>query len=582
MTEPIGYFTFVLHAHLPYVVAHGRWPHGMDWIHEAAAETYIPLLNVLNDLVDEGVSPRLTLGLTPVLCEQLRDGTFITEFQEYIKMKIEAAGADRDHFAKVDDARMVRLAEFWRETYGRVLSDFQQRYDRDIVGAFSNLQEAGHIEVMTSAATHGYFPLLSQDVSIQAQVRQGISTYERHFGRPPRGIWLPECAYRPRYPWKPPVEGFADEAYPRKGVEEFLSENGLDYFIIDSHLLKGGRAIGVYIARFDALRQLWGQFEKGYRPLPEDVTKNPYEAYLVSSGPESKRPVAVFTRDPKTGIQVWSGEWGYPGDGNYLDFHKKRFPGGLRYWRVTSAKSDLADKKVYYPEAVESRVQENASHFKDLLKGLLESHYSETGKRGILTAPFDAELFGHWWFEGPRWLYHVLKQVAADPELELTTCGRYLEEFPAETVISIPEGSWGEGGFHWIWLNEWTEWSWKHIYEAEKRMMALAEAFAHRTGESLLQRVLKQAARELLLLQSSDWQFLISTWSARDYAELRVALHAGDFGRLASIADTLGRGEKITPGDEAFLGAVEARDNLFPDLEPGWWARLDYPPVEDR
>jgi 1,4-alpha-glucan branching enzyme len=553
----------------------------MDWLNEASAETYLPLLNVLNDLVDEGISPKLTMGITPVLCEQLRDGTFITEFQEYVEMKIDSAIQDEQHFSQVGDTKMFHQAALWRETYRGILRDFNERYNRDIVGGFAALQNNGHIEVITSSATHGYFPLLSRDCSIQAQVRQGIQTYQRHFGRAPRGFWLPECAYRPRYPWMPPIIGFAEDPYPRKGVEEFLSENGLDYFVIDSHLLKGGKAIGVYIARFEALRQLWGQFEKAYKPTPEDVTKSPYDTYLVSSGSESKRPVAVFTRDPETGVQVWSGEWGYPGDGSYLDFHKKRFPGGLRYWKVTSPKSDLADKEVYDQEAVEDRIKENASHFKDLLKEQLTRHYEETGKPGILTAPFDAELFGHWWYEGPRWLYYVLKWVAADPDLELTTCSEYLDKHPAETVISIPEGSWGEGGFHWIWLNEWTEWTWKHIYEAEDRMMALASAFVGRTDNGLFQRVLKQAARELLLLQASDWQFLISTWSARDYAELRVALHAGDFNHLASMAEALGRGEELSAGDLAFLGGCEARDTLFPDIDPAWWARLDYPPEEE-
>ncbi|MCH7922887.1 MAG: DUF1957 domain-containing protein [Nitrospinae bacterium] len=581
VTEPMGYFTFVLHAHLPYVVGHGRWPHGMDWLNEAAAETYIPLLNVLYALVDEGISPGVTMGLTPVLCEQLRDGTFITEFQEYLAMKMEAAVSDERHFAKIGDAPMLRQASIWRDTYQGLLRDFTERYGLDIVGAFSALQEAGHIEIITSGATHGYLPLLSQDCSIQAQVRQGIRSHERHFGRPPRGMWLPECAYRPGYPWKPPIAGFSDEPYPRKGVEEFLSENEIDYFIIDSHMLKGGRAIGVYISRFEALKQLWGQYEKSYQPLPEDVTKTPYEPFLVSSSLKSQRPVAVFTRDPETSIQVWSGDAGYPGDGSYLDFHKKRFPGGLRYWKVTSPKTDMADKEVYDYGAVEARLKENAFHFVGLVKGILSKHRSETGSPGILTAPFDAELLGHWWFEGPRWLYYVLKWLAADPELELTTCGKYLERRPTETVISIPEGSWGEGGFHWIWLNERTEWSWRHIYAAEERMMKLAGDYADRTEDSYLQRVLKQAARELLLLQSSDWQFLISTWSAKDYAELRLALHAGDFNRLAAMAESFGRGKGLSEGDEAFLEACEARDKLFPDIDPQWWARLDYPTGEE-
>jgi 1,4-alpha-glucan branching enzyme len=330
--------------------------------------------------------------------------------------------------------------------------------------------------------------------------------------------------------------------------------------------------VGVYVARFEALRRLWGQFEKEFKPPPEDVTKSPHEVYLVSSGRMPERPVAVFTRDPETAIQVWSGEWGYPGDGAYLDFHKKRFPGGLRYWRVTSPKTDLADKRVYVQEAVEGRVRENSSHFISLIKEVLQAHRERTGRSGILTAPYDAELFGHWWFEGPRWLYHVLKGLDEDPKVELTTCSSYLEINPPEVVVSLPEGSWGEGGFHWIWLNEWTEWTWKHIYAAERRMVDLSRSCSGVGENPELERVLKQACRELLLLQASDWQFLISTWSARDYAEMRVALHAEDFNRLVDMAEALHRGEGLKPADRAFLEACEERDPLFPDVEPSWWS----------
>jgi 1,4-alpha-glucan branching enzyme len=575
--KKIGSFTLVLHSHLPYVIAHGRWPHGMDWLNEASAETYIPILDALNDLVEEGISPKFTLGISPVLCEQLADDNFKNEFNFYLKTKIEAAEKDIQEFSRHNRQNLLNLAYMWRDYFRRIEREFEEKYHRDIIAGFKKLQDEGHIEVMTCAATHGYLPLLSQDTSVQAQVKIAVENYEKHFGKKPTGIWLPECAYRPRYKWIPPVEtSLGKEGYTRKGMEEFLSENGIDYFIVDTALLKGGKAIGVYIDRFEALQRLWGQYEKEYHPRKEDITKTPREVYLVGTV-EGKKPVAVFTRDPETGLQVWSGEWGYPGDGNYLDFHKKHFPGGHRYWKVTSAKSDLADKWEYFPADAQARIPENASHFKNLIKSLLVSYNKETGKKGIVCAPYDSELFGHWWFEGTEFLKLVLKYVAQDPELELTTCSQFLKEAKPSQVISLPEGSWGEGGYHYIWLNQWTEWTWKHIYEDEIRMQKLVQQFGKTQDQNLI-NILKQTARELLLLQASDWQFLISTWAARDYAELRLTEHHSNFVRLAEMAEKYGTGQWVDQGEWTFLGDCETRDNLFKELKLEWFGKVEYPP----
>ena len=574
----IGSFTFVLHAHLPYVIAHGKWPHGMDWLNEAAAETYIPILNALHDLVNEGYAPKLTIGITPVLSEQLADETFKAEFDEYLQNKIDAAIEDQKTFAKYGNDHLAGVARMWQEWYTGIKRDFDERYNRDLVGAFRELLEAGYLDIITSGATHGYFPLLSQDVSIQAQVKTAIKAHVRHYGRRPRGIWLPECAYRPRYEWKPPVPSrLGDQAYLRKGVDEFLSENELDYFFVDAATLRGGKAIGVYVNRFEALRKLWAQFEKEFKPREEDVEKSPYEIYLVSSSPEQKRPVAVYTRDPETGLQVWSGEWGYPGDGWYLDFHKKHFPGGHRYWRVTSAKTDLADKKEYEPDKVWDRLEENSSHFVSLVKDVLQRHLDKTGRKGVLVAPFDAELFGHWWFEGPQFMKLVMKKLADDGSVLLTNCCEELDRRDPVEVISLPEGSWGEGGYHFIWLNEDTSWTWRHIYDDELRFVELVRGLPWRENFQV-REVLEQAARELLLLQASDWQFLISTFSARDYAEMRFQEHHEVFNRLCDMAEKLARGEEVSDGEWQYFEDSKQRDALFPDLELEWWEKLDYPP----
>jgi len=559
-------FTFVLHGHLPYVLSHGTWPHGTDWLLEAACETYIPLVEEIAVLVEEGISPKFTLSLTPALCEQLADERFKSSLFTYIEERMKAARTDAEGFARTGSARMADTAHMWEEFYAGVRRAFD-RWGGDLLAPLRTWQEEGHIEVMTSAATHGYLPLLGRDEDVRAQIKCGVETYRRHFGRDPKGFWLPECAYRPGYEWSPPIPGVPIGRARRRGLEHFLAEEGIEYFVVDTHLLRGGKVRGVYLERFEGLKRLWLQFSSKYRSLPEEPERTPYHPYLVGD-PEDppSRPVWAFVRDPVTSLQVWSGELGYPGDSWYLDFHKKGWPGGLRYWRVTDSKADLADKLEYEPERVGERLGEHAEHFVHLVEGTLEGSGITDG---MLVAAYDMELFGHWWFEGVRWLVEVARRFA-ESSVVPTTCGEYLPSSEGEgTMVSLPEGSWGEGGFHYIWLNPEAEWTWRHIYACE----AVVPELLARYGEDpspLRREVLVQALRELLLMESSDWQFLISTLHAKDYGEGRFAVHRERFGRLADWLRRSGPFE-LSREELSFYEECSKADSIFPDLEPSWW-----------
>ncbi|MGZ5424061.1 MAG: 1,4-alpha-glucan branching protein domain-containing protein [Candidatus Aminicenantales bacterium] len=538
------YFSLVLHSHIPYVLAHGSWPHGMDWLYEAAAETYLPILDVFERLAGEGIPARANVSFTPVLMEQLKDGSFVRGFDEYLRMKIEIAARDRSYFRKTGNAALLPLTDFWEAWYRRLLEDFHVRYNGDIIDGFRSLQDRGLIEVLTSGATHGYFPLLSRDESIRQQVGQGRHTYCKHFGREPRGFWIPECAYRPGYSWKNP---FGDgEPYARLGVDEILGQEGLGCFFVDAHLLKGGEAKGVYIDRFPGLNLLWEKSREVYKPA-DDRPNDPYSAYFAHpSG------VPFFARDDVSGSQVWSRSMGYPGDGQYLEFHKKHFPGGLRYWRITSSDADLGLKEPYDPAPIRARLEEHAGHFASVLESTLAERPS-----GAVVALYDTELFGHWWFEGPEWLYHVIKKLSSG-QVRPATAGDVLDRLPPLKAISLPEGSWGKGGFHWIWLNDDTAWIWKKIYRIEEAAAALSP----RLGR-LDPRLVRQFFREKFLLESSDWPFLISTWSARDYAELRAAEH---FERALTLAGWLDEGRALNAAEEELLRTFESEDHLFEEV----------------
>lgn len=538
------FFSLVLHSHIPYVQTHGRWPHGMDWLYEAAAESYLPLLDVFDRLAAEGMPARANVSFTPVLMEQLKDADFAAGFEDYLGMKIDIAVHDGKHFGATGNTALRPLAGFWESWYRRLLAAFRDRCRGDILAGFRSLQDRGQIEILTSGATHGYFPLLSRDESVRQQVRQGQHTYRTHFGRGPRSFWVPECAYRPGYAWKNPLDG--GEPYARLGVDEILGQEGLGCFFVDSHLLKGGEAKGVYIDRFPGLKLLWEKFRDAYEPADE-VANDPYRAYRAyPSG------VPFFARDDVSGSQVWSRSMGYPGDGAYLEFHKKHFPGGMRYWRITSSDADLGLKQPYDPAAVGGRIAAHAAHFVSVLEASLAGR-----DQGTITALYDTELFGHWWFEGPEWLYHVAKNLARS-SIEPMTAAGVLERTPPQSALSLAEGSWGQGGFHWIWLNDDTAWIWRKIYRIEEAAAGLAPRL-----DRLDRRLLRQFFREKYLLESSDWPFLISTWSARDYAENRAAEH---FERALTLAGWLEEGQALGPAEEALLGTFETEDHLFEEV----------------
>lgn len=574
MSQPVGCFALLLHGHLPYVLGHGTWPHGSQMLYDAAADTYIPLLWTFRKLVAEGISPSVTVSLSPVLLEQLNDARFKEWFAGYLSDKIHWCGENEREFGGRGDGHLAWLAARWRERYEALLNTFEE-LGRDIVGGFAQLHHEGHIQLITSAATHAYLPLLHEDTSIQAQVKQAVSTYRRLVGDWPRGFWLPECGYRPRAQWAPPPPLNQGELpYLRKGIEEFLADNGVDFFIVDSHMLHG------YVAQaevdyHDTLGKLWGRLRGLRHPELWGGGPTPYAPYFVASTP-GLPAIAVFVRDPATTMQVWSADWGYPGDYDYLEFHKKHIPGDLRYWRITDDSGDLAHKDAYHPDWAEARARQHAGHFLWLVKETLR-HAPREGRLPVLCAPYDAELFGHWWFEGPIWLEHVLRWMHHDPELEVVTCSQYLSRFPPTAAVVLHEASWGAGGGHWVWLNDRVAWTWRRIYDAELDFRALLRD--HGTGhDPAMCAIVTQAARELFLLQASDWQFMMTTEGAPDYAAFRLVAHHTDFKRLAATARKYARGEWVEQEEWDHLGECQARDAVFPDVDPEWFNTLERPP----
>lgn len=525
-----GCLSLILHAHLPYV-RHPEFPDFLeeDWLYEAITETYIPLLQMMERLREEGVPFQLTMTLTPPLCFMLRDELLTTRYVRYIERLIELSRKEIERTK--DDLAVGPLARFYHDRFLACRAYFVETAKRDLIGRFADLQTTGQLEIITCAATHGFLPLLQNTPqAVRAQILIGRDSHRECFGRDPVGIWLPECAYI-------------------QGIEQHLVEANLKWFVLDAHGLMYGN------------------------PRPRYAI---YAPIFSPSGP------AVFGRDRESSRQVWSAEEGYPGDPAYRDFYRdigfdlsldylkptlpadgmRKFT-GIKYHRITSRDHD--HKEFYRRDWALGAAESHATHFMQTRA----AQFADLGRAlnipAVVLSPFDAELFGHWWFEGPEFLELFLRKSAYDQqEYRLGTPTAYLRENPTQQLVAPSMSSWGNKGYWEVWLDDCNSWIYPHLHTMGRRMVEVARE--HRSPENeRVERSLKQLARELLLAQSSDWAFLMKTGTAKEYATRRTRDHIARFNRLHS-----GLVESRIDGN--FLAECEWRHNFLPDLNWRYYA----------
>jgi len=498
------------------------WPFGEETLYEAIAETYLPLAQLLRRLNAEGISAPLTLSITPILAEQLDDPQIREGFVRYAEDRRGRAERDVERFAGSPFEASSRYA---LASWERTLEAYRE-LQGDLIGFFAQAQESGWIELMTSSATHAYSPLLGHEGALWAQVKTGMSAYRSRYRREPAGYWLPEMGYRPRGPWERPFLGLLPSL--RAGIDEFLMKAGARYTVLDAHLLDGQPPLSPY-ASMD--------------PQAGRSGDELFQVYELDSG------LRVLPRNRETALRVWSHEHGYPGHGAYREFHWRDPESGLPHWRVTDRHLPIEAKLPYDPEAAKIQAEQDARDFADLLTQLAREH-----PEGTICAAYDAELFGHWWHEGPIWLEAVARQLAG---VQWVTAREAIRLTPVRGAFA--EGSWGHGGGHAVWLNAETEDYWRQVYWAEDRMVEASYRFERSPGER--RRALQQLMRELLLLESSDWPFLIASGQAQEYARQRYKIHAERFARLLKMLES----GAIEGGE---LATLEFIDNPFPEVDP--------------
>ncbi|MDD5097723.1 MAG: DUF1957 domain-containing protein [Candidatus Omnitrophica bacterium] len=518
-----GYLCLVLHGHLPFV-RHPEFENFLeeDWLYEAITETYVPLISVFEGLVNDGIDFRLTMTLSPTLISMLSDSLLQDRYIKHINKSIELSQKEMQRTAWQPEFRALAQMYFNKFTHAR---DTFLKYNRNLVMAFKKFQDLGKLEIITCGATHGFFPLM--DVcrdSVRAQVKVAANHYQSVFGHRPAGIWLPECGYHP-------------------GHDEILKEAGIRFFFTDSHGVLHGTP-----------RPKYGVFAP---------------VYCKGSG------VACFGRDLESSKQVWSSIEGYPGDYSYREFYRDigfdlehdyikpyihpdgvRINTGIKYYRITGTGNH---KEPYIPDWAREKAASHAGNF--MFNRQKQAGYLNDlmGKAPIIVSPYDAELFGHWWYEGPMWLDFLFRKIACDQdEIRLITPSEYLTENPRNQVIAPSMSSWGYKGYAEMWLQGSNDWIYRHLHMASQRMSELVKTFPNAQG--LPKRALNQALRELLLAQSSDWGFILGTGTHTSYAIRRTKDHILRFSRLYEDL-------KSNSIDENWLADIEYKDNIFEQID---------------
>ncbi len=495
-----------------------------DWLYEAVIETYLPLVRMMDHLTRDRVRFRLTLTLSPPLLAMLQDPLLMKRCERRMESLLRLASREARRTA-AHERDLFEATLFAEQDLANLRELFVSTYKRDLVSAFWKHRKSGAIEIITCAATHGFLPLMRHTPeAVRAQIQVATTDFKRIFGFDPEGIWLPECGYF-------------------EGVEVFLVETGLRYSFLEAH----GVTDSFPHPRFGVL------------------------APIMSTG-----GVVFFGRDMESSRQVWSAEVGYPGDPEYREFYKDagyelpakeivdfmkpdepRRPIGLKRHRVTG-KVDQHLKEPYVRGRALQRVAEHAAHFAQQRRIQAANARPSMPRPPLMVSPYDAELFGHWWFEGPQFLEQVFRNLDVRNDVVATTPSAYLAQFDECEVVTPEMSTWGAQGYASVWLNESNDWIYAHYDAAARRMIRLTNRFPF--AEGLRRRALNQAGRELLLAQASDWAFIMKTGTMVEYATRRVIGHLTSFGDLAAAIE----GDQL---DERTVARHEKAWPIFPALD---------------
>ncbi|MFL6240993.1 MAG: 1,4-alpha-glucan branching protein domain-containing protein [Actinomycetes bacterium] len=505
--QPVGTCCLVLHTHLPWLAHHGAWPVGEEWLHQAWSASYLPVMDVLHRLANEGRRDLVSVGVTPIVAAQLDDAYCLREFHTWLGFWQTRAAA----LATRREEHLRHLAAYEFGLATRALETFETTWRHGGSSVLRKLADAGVIELLGGPATHPFLPLTDDRVA-RAQLDVGMEDGARRFGGRLPGMWAPECGYRP-------------------GLEDLYFEAGVRRFLVDGPTLIAG---------------------SHHRPHGHDNIATG-DAWTVGAS-----DVIVFGRDLDVTYRIWSPRRGYPGGRDYRDFHTFDHASGIRPARVTSTHTPPADKAPYDPARGHAAIAADAADFVRVVRSRLLDLAAARGRPGVVVAAYDTELFGHWWHEGPLFLEHVLRSLPA-AGVHVATLGTAIEEGAVAGRIDLPTGSWGAG-------KDWHVWSGEQVRDITDAQAAVRERLLRvvdkTDGNGPRRPDLDQLAREAFLTTSSDWAFMVTHDSAASYARERAQEHARRFHALADRIEAGREATRLTSelrADDGPFGHLDAR-----------------------
>lgn len=507
-----GLFTLVLHSHLPWFAHHGAWPVGEELLYQAWGNAYIPVVEELYRLAEEGYRDVLSLGITPIVAAQLDDPYCLRGMHEWLaNWQMRAAEAASFTAAATVDSVSAHGTDAVRAMGGReeaaarwATERFLARWTSGGSPVFRPLQDDGVVEMLGGPLAHPFQPLLPKTLR-RFFLESGLSDSELRRGTRPAGLWAPECAFTP-------------------GMEVDYQRAGVTHFMVDGPSLHGDTACGRPVGASD---------------------------------------VVAFGRDLTVSYRVWSPKAGYPGHADYRDFHTYHHETGFKPARVTGRSVSPEHKAPYNPERAAARVDHDVADFVETVVGRLQSETERCGRPAHVIAAFDTELFGHWWHEGPEWLGKVIRALHAAGvrvgSLATARAAGYVG-----TPVELGDCSWGSG-------KDWRVWEGPQVADIVELNQQISAELATALWEFVpsdatpvrpRDRYCDQIVREATLALQSDWAFLISKDTAADYARNRAYLHAHAMRELITA-----RRHHWREQESQLLGAWQAADGPFSQLD---------------
>jgi 1,4-alpha-glucan branching enzyme len=506
----------VLEAHVPYVKEYSgendlSQSGEEGWFFEAVSRTYLPLLEVMDRLESDHIPFKFGLSISPLLCQMLCDEHLIKKYLFYADKQIEFGRQELEH----TKGQLHDLIQYQYDKIADRRASFTERYGENLLRAFDSYKRRGKIEILAGSATHAFLPIISRSSeSMQAQFEAPMTIFRRYFGGTPQGFWLPELGWT-------------------SAIEQYLKAYNYSYTIIDTH--------GLLFAN----------------PFPQKgifyPVKTPGGIIAMARDFYAAEEIAKMPGGPCFLDYSRDAGYEYPSErvNMFLSADGQRHKTGYQYWPISG--------DIYNQQAAFEKAEQYARSFLETTTSRLEEAAKYMQQQPVSLLAYNADQFGRFWHEGPQFIESLFRMAGDYHDFQFVTPSEYIykQNFSDLQVVTPEFSSWGINGYAETWLSASNDWIYRHLIRSMERMNELAERFPDDSG--LKERALNQAAREILLAQSSDWSSLLYKQDSTEYARNQAENALRNF---TTIYEALGSSYISTE----WLTKLEHRHNFFPSI----------------